>query len=314
VNCFSPLTPAIPALLATAALRVVPAPIVTTTSSIHVGAPTFSGRAQQFKSAPPRPGRSRRQAAPTRALNRLSPLSPTIPAPLATAALRVVPTTIFTTTLSIHVGAPTILFRERTTARQQFLDCRAMLSSNRALLTVDCELPFSLFSDLLLATRHQPLATDSNHSSLSSATLLFSTLAQSPLPTPLQSTHAHLPHSRPPITPAIPTHANLVSLNPFPRNTSAKNTCGRRADILGHDVSSPTGGKKPENRPEGRPLHKKEAGDQCGRGEVEWGPERFMRNIRGIMARQSMPRIQYTSTKASMDAWRCTSPYSMPCA
>jgi len=37
----SPLTPIIPAPLATAALRVVPAPIFTTTSRIHVGAPTF---------------------------------------------------------------------------------------------------------------------------------------------------------------------------------------------------------------------------------------------------------------------------------
>src|SRR5208283_4635249 len=69
-----------------------------------------------------------------------SPLTPIIPAPLATAALRVVPAPIFTTTLSTHVGAPTILFRERTTASQQFPDRRAMLSSNCALLTVDCEL------------------------------------------------------------------------------------------------------------------------------------------------------------------------------
>ena len=37
----SPPTPIIPAPLATAALRVVRAPIFTTTSSIHVGAPTF---------------------------------------------------------------------------------------------------------------------------------------------------------------------------------------------------------------------------------------------------------------------------------
>src|SRR5208337_4200421 len=58
-----------------------------------------------------------------------SPLTPIIPAPLATAALRVVPAPIFTTTLRIHVGAPTILFRERTTPSQQFLDRRAMLSS-----------------------------------------------------------------------------------------------------------------------------------------------------------------------------------------
>src|SRR5208283_4511379 len=36
-----------------------------------------------------------------------SPLTPIIPAPLATAALRVVPAPIFTTTLSTHVGAPT---------------------------------------------------------------------------------------------------------------------------------------------------------------------------------------------------------------
>ncbi len=74
---------------------------------------------------------------------RHSSLTPIIPAPSATAALRVVPTPIFTTTLRIHVGTPTILFRERTTASQQFPNRRAMLSSNRALLTVDCELLFS---------------------------------------------------------------------------------------------------------------------------------------------------------------------------
>jgi hypothetical protein len=38
---------------------------------------------------------------------RHSPLNPSIPAPLATAALRVVPAPIFTTTSRIHVGAPT---------------------------------------------------------------------------------------------------------------------------------------------------------------------------------------------------------------
>ncbi len=37
-----------------------------------------------------------------------SPLTPIIPAPSATAALRVVPASIFTTTSRIHVGAPTI--------------------------------------------------------------------------------------------------------------------------------------------------------------------------------------------------------------
>ena len=42
-----------------------------------------------------------------------------------------------------NAGAPTVLFRERPPASQQFPDRRAMLSSNCALLTVDCELPFS---------------------------------------------------------------------------------------------------------------------------------------------------------------------------
>src|SRR5208337_2070160 len=79
-----------------------------------------------------------------------SPLTPIIPPPLATAALRVVPAPIFTTTLRIHVGAPTILFRERTTPSQQFLDRRAMLSSNCALLTVDCALP-SLLTPIIPA-------------------------------------------------------------------------------------------------------------------------------------------------------------------
>ena len=84
----------------------------------------------------------RGERSPRRATPHL-PLTPIIPAPLATAALRVVPAPIFTTTSSIHVGAPTILFRERTTASQQFPDRRAMLSSNCALLTLDCELLFS---------------------------------------------------------------------------------------------------------------------------------------------------------------------------
>ncbi len=74
---------------------------------------------------------------------RHSPLSPIIPAPLATAALRVVPAPIFTTTSSIHVGAPTILFREPTTASQQFPDRRALFFPNCALLTGSCELLFS---------------------------------------------------------------------------------------------------------------------------------------------------------------------------
>jgi len=65
----------------------------------------------------------------------------------------------------------------------------------------------------------------------SPATLPLSTLVQSSLPTPLLSTHAHLYHSRPPITPAVPTLANLVFPNSFPCNTCEKNTRGRRADI-----------------------------------------------------------------------------------
>jgi hypothetical protein len=109
---------------------------------------------------------------------RLSPLSPIIPAPLATAALRVVPVPIFTTTLRIHVGAPT---------------------------------------------------------------------------------------------------------------------------FWGTMYRAPTGGAG-------------KARDQWGTGEVECGPERLMRNIRGIMPRHTAPRIQYTSMKASMADWRCNSPYSMPCA
>ncbi len=45
---------------------------------------------------------------------RHSPLIPIISAPLATAALRVVPAPIFTTTLRSHVGAPTFLFMRTT--------------------------------------------------------------------------------------------------------------------------------------------------------------------------------------------------------
>src|SRR5208337_2486888 len=93
---------------------------------------------------------------------RLSPLSPIIPAPLATAALRVVPAPICTTTLRIHVGAPTILFRERTTASQQFPDRRAMPSSNCALSTVGCELLFSPNSNH--SRTYAPVARKSNYS------------------------------------------------------------------------------------------------------------------------------------------------------
>ena len=93
-----------------------------------------------------------------------------------------------------------------------------------------CGQPF--FFAFLLATRHPPLATFFNASRLFAATLPISTLAQSPLPTPLQSTHAHLSHSRPSITPAVPAHANLVSPNSFPCNTCEKKSCGRAADIF----------------------------------------------------------------------------------
>ncbi len=93
---------------------------------------------------------------------RHSPLSPINPAPLATPALRVVPAAIFTTTSSIHVGAPTILFRERTTASQQFQDRHALLSSNCALLTAYCELLFSPKSNY--SRTYEPGARKSNHS------------------------------------------------------------------------------------------------------------------------------------------------------
>ena len=83
-----------------------------------------------------------------------------------------------------------------------------------------------------LATSHSPLATFFTASRLAAATLPLSTLVQSPLPIPLQSTHAHLSHSRPPITPAVATHANLVLPNSFPCNTCEKKSCGRPADIL----------------------------------------------------------------------------------
>jgi len=93
---------------------------------------------------------------------RHSPLSPTIPAPLATAALRVVPVPIFTSTSRIHVGAPTILFRERTAASQQFQDRRAMLSSNCARLTAYCEPLFSPKSNH--SRTYAPFSRKSNHS------------------------------------------------------------------------------------------------------------------------------------------------------
>src|SRR5208337_2764753 len=53
---------------------------------------------------------------------RLSPLSPITPAPLATAALRVVPAPIFTTASSTHVGEPTISCAESV--------CRASRAGN----------------------------------------------------------------------------------------------------------------------------------------------------------------------------------------
>ncbi len=108
------------------------------------------------KSGPPR------KAAPTRTLNRLSPLTPLISAPLATPALRVVPAPTFTTTSSIHVGAPTILFRERTTASKQFPDRRALFFPNCALLTVARELLFSPKSNH--SRTYAPFARKSNYS------------------------------------------------------------------------------------------------------------------------------------------------------
>jgi hypothetical protein len=65
-----------------------------------------------------------------------------------------------------------------------------------------------------------------------SATLPLSTLVQSPLATPLPSTHAHLYHFRPPITRAVPTHANLVFPKSFPCNTCEETSRGPRADIF----------------------------------------------------------------------------------
>jgi hypothetical protein len=52
-------------------------------------------------------GRCNRQMEKSCTVDCRFPLTPTIPAPSATAALRVVPSPIFTTTLRIHVGAPT---------------------------------------------------------------------------------------------------------------------------------------------------------------------------------------------------------------
>jgi len=91
-----------------------------------------------------------------------SPLAPLIPAPLATAALRVAPAPTFTTTLSTHVGAPTILLRERTTATKQFPDRRALLFSHCALLTVAREPLFSPKSNY--SRTYEPLFCKSNHS------------------------------------------------------------------------------------------------------------------------------------------------------
>jgi hypothetical protein len=91
-----------------------------------------------------------------------SPLSPIIPAPLATAALRVAPAPIFTTTSRSHVGAPTILLRERATPSQQSSGRRAMLSSNCALLTVGRELLFSPKS--FVSPTSAPFSRKSNHS------------------------------------------------------------------------------------------------------------------------------------------------------
>jgi len=83
---------------------------------------------------------------------------PIVSAPLATPALRVVPAPTFTTTARTHVGAPTFLSRERTTARQQFPDPRAMLSSDCGLLTVDCE-PLSPLTPIIPAlTDHSPVS------------------------------------------------------------------------------------------------------------------------------------------------------------
>src|SRR5208282_3765038 len=67
-------------------------------------------------------------------------------------------------------------------------------------------------------------------------------------------------------------------------------------------------------RVDGAPRGRK-ASDQWEAMDPEvCGRPRFMKNMRGIMARQTSPRSQKTSTKASMADWRCNSPYSIPWA
>jgi hypothetical protein len=119
-------------------------------------------RRMPILSAPAKAGESKDLSRHSPLATRLSPLTPIIPEPLATAALRVVPAPIFTTTLRIHVGEPTILFREPLPASQQFPDRRAMLSSNCAPLTVDFEPLFSAKSNY--SRTSAPFSAKSNHS------------------------------------------------------------------------------------------------------------------------------------------------------
>ena len=111
---------------------------------------------------------------------------------------------------------------------------------------------FSGAGPLACPERSLRRATFFHPSLLPAATLPLSTLVQSSLPTPLQSTHTHLSHSRPPITPAVATHADLILPKSFPCNTCEKRSCCRRADIL----LLRTAKNAAKNRSEDRPLHK----------------------------------------------------------
>src|SRR5208337_5095673 len=95
-------------------------------------------------------------------VNFLSLLTPAIPAPSATPALRVVPAQLCTTTSRINVGAPTILLRERTPASEQFPDRSALLFPNCAPLTADRELLFSPKSNY--SRTYAPFSRKSNYS------------------------------------------------------------------------------------------------------------------------------------------------------
>jgi hypothetical protein len=122
----------------------------------------------------------------------------------------------------------------------------------------------------------------------------------------LSEQHEPKDPSGPPLTPIIPALTNLLPVSPIIPALTQNRGWGSILHLVTYleYVGAPTFWGTMYRAP----LEERSPRNQCGMGEVECGPERFMRNIRGTMARQRTPRIQYTSMNASMAAWRWSPP------